>query len=191
MNYKKGVAVAIAAAVVSFYFSKKVIFKVEEPPIQQIKPELVIEQPAQQKKIALVTPKVSDKEITCLADMAYHEARGESTKGIAAVIHVTLNRVNSPKFPKHICGVVYQKTNGSCQYAWVCESRNTSGFRRSKEYKKITMLARRITNMPDRKIHDPTKGSLYYKRINEPSEFFRRKLVPRIAIGQHRFYAET
>lgn len=55
-----------------------------------------------------------DTEFRCLASNVYHEARGESMKGKIAVALVTLNRSEDERFPKTICGVVYQKH----QFSW-------------------------------------------------------------------------
>lgn len=55
-----------------------------------------------------------DSETNCLAKAIYFEARGESNLGKVAVAKVVLNRVNSPKFPNTVCGVVYQKH----QFSW-------------------------------------------------------------------------
>ena len=48
------------------------------------------------------------KQLDCLAEALYFEARGESVKGQFAVADVILNRVESPLFPKTVCGVVQQ-----------------------------------------------------------------------------------
>ena len=42
---------------------------------------------------------ISKEELMCLAKNIYHEARSETTNGMLAVAHVTINRVNSSKFP--------------------------------------------------------------------------------------------
>ena len=55
-----------------------------------------------------------DPSVICLAKNIYYEARGESLPGKLAVAKVTLNRVASPKFPKTVCEVVYQKF----QFSW-------------------------------------------------------------------------
>lgn len=54
------------------------------------------------------------QEIICLAKNIYHESRGESVLGQKLVAKVTLNRVNSPNYPKTICKVVYQVN----QFSW-------------------------------------------------------------------------
>lgn len=182
MTIRKGLTLALSAMVVSFVFGNQVLFKKETP--NKIVPVIVIKEKQKQ-------PTLTKRELTCMTDMAYHEARGEGVKGIAAVIHVTLNRKDSGKFPDDVCGVVYQKFNGKCQYAWVCERKDNSiSFRSTKSYREIELLAATVSSVPNREFIDPTHGSLYYKRIDTPSKFFREKLVPKVAIGEHRFYVE-
>jgi spore germination cell wall hydrolase CwlJ-like protein len=60
-------------------------------------------------------------EFKCLATALYHEARGESIRGQAAVAEVILNRVDDAGFPKSICGVVNQRGNGGCQFSYTCD----------------------------------------------------------------------
>ena len=54
-----------------------------------------------------------NKQLLCMAKNIYYEAASESYEGKLAVAQVTMNRVNSPLYPKTICEVVYQKT-GKC-----------------------------------------------------------------------------
>ena len=49
------------------------------------------------------------RETKCLALNIYHEARGEPVNGQYAVATVTMNRVNSRRYPNDVCHVVYQK----------------------------------------------------------------------------------
>ena len=63
------------------------------------------------------------KEATCLADNIYHEIGTTSEEGMRAVAQVTLNRKREG-FAPSICGVVHQKTNGVCQFSWVCQNNN-------------------------------------------------------------------
>lgn len=48
-----------------------------------------------------------ERELQCLAENIYHEARGESLEGQYAIAEVTMNRLRSPHFPKTVCEVVY------------------------------------------------------------------------------------
>ena len=47
-------------------------------------------------------------EVKCLAQNIYFEARDQKTKGQIAVALVTINRVESRRFPNTVCKVVYQ-----------------------------------------------------------------------------------
>jgi spore germination cell wall hydrolase CwlJ-like protein len=47
------------------------------------------------------------REIRCLAENIYFEARGETLQGQYAVAEVTMNRLASPYFPDTICEVVH------------------------------------------------------------------------------------
>lgn len=61
------------------------------------------------------------RDLECLTQAIYFEARGESTSGQRAVAQVILNRVRAPSFPKTVCGVVYQGVaTGSCQFSFAC-----------------------------------------------------------------------
>ena len=66
-----------------------------------------------------------NKQVECLAKNIYWESASESYEGKLAVAQVTMNRVNSGKFPSDICSVVYQKTVNResrtvCQFSWTC-----------------------------------------------------------------------
>jgi spore germination cell wall hydrolase CwlJ-like protein len=64
-------------------------------------------------------------ELYCLALNIYFEARGEQIEGQYAVADVTLNRVESSRFPDTICEVVYQcRRANRCQFSWVHQIRN-------------------------------------------------------------------
>jgi spore germination cell wall hydrolase CwlJ-like protein len=62
------------------------------------------------------------RQLDCLTQAVYFEARGETARGQAAVAQVVLNRVKSPAFPKTVCGVVFQgaATHG-CQFSFACD----------------------------------------------------------------------
>lgn len=58
------------------------------------------------------------RQVRCLADNVYHEARGEPLLGQMAVAQVTVNRLNPPaptrRQPNSICAVVYAPR----QFSW-------------------------------------------------------------------------
>ena len=64
------------------------------------------------------TPAKGDANWRCLSEALYFEARGETVKGQFAVAEVILNRVDSPRYPDSICGVINQGTGQiyGCQF---------------------------------------------------------------------------
>jgi Cell wall hydrolyses involved in spore germination len=58
----------------------------------------------------------------CLATAALYEA-GRSEAGQKAVMQVVLNRLRHPRFPKTVCGVVYQGAarRTGCQFTFTCD----------------------------------------------------------------------
>lgn len=66
-------------------------------------------------ELVAATPKPAeiDSELRCLAGAVYFESRGESLPGQLAVAHVVINRAQSGRFPKSLCGVVHQKSQFS------------------------------------------------------------------------------
>ena len=82
----------------------------------------------------------SARDLDCLADAVYYEARGETPAGQAAVAQVVLNRVRHPAFPKSVCGVVFQgaRDGTGCQFSFACDGsmdrgREPTAWRRSRE----------------------------------------------------------
>lgn len=61
----------------------------------------------------------NQNDIKCLADNAAYEAAGHGVTAMANVIEVTLNRVGQ----KSVCEIVYERTDGVCQFSWVCNTR--------------------------------------------------------------------
>ena len=78
------------------------------------------------------------RDLECLTQAVYYEARGESAQGQAAVAQVVLNRVRHPAFPKTVCGVVFQGASlgHGCQFSFACDGsmhdrREPEAWRRS------------------------------------------------------------
>jgi spore germination cell wall hydrolase CwlJ-like protein len=69
-------------------------------------------------------PLTEARDLECLTEAVYFEARGETPAGQAAVAQVVLNRVKSPAFPKSVCGVVFQGAadhRAGCQFSFACD----------------------------------------------------------------------
>jgi len=66
----------------------------------------------------------------CLALNVYFEARSQGIGEMIAVSEVVMNRVESPRYPDTVCGVVKQGRhwNGyplrnQCQFSWYCDGK--------------------------------------------------------------------
>lgn len=72
-----------------------------------------------------VTAEFRERQLGCLAKNIYYEAGYEPFEGKVAVAQVTLNRVESGKFPGDVCRTIYQKNifyeKVVCQFSWACD----------------------------------------------------------------------
>ena len=127
------------------------------------------------------------QQVDCLAKNIYHEAKSEPREGQVAVALVTLNRLASGNYANDVCGVVNQKTNGVCQFSWVCQpfiatkslTSNTNSL-----YNDIRNVAVYVLMNYDN-IHDVTKGATYYHADYVNPQWGLPKTTQ---IGRHIFY---
>ena len=116
------------------------------------------------------------RETQCLADNIYFEARGEPFKGKVAVALVTINRTKSDKFPRTICGVVYQKG----QFTWTANKHKITDFTNWTD----SLLAASMA-MEDSKILGDFKATHYHNDTVAPAWGLRKVAK----IGKHTFYS--
>ncbi|MFX3673963.1 MAG: spore cortex-lytic enzyme [Paenisporosarcina sp.] len=64
---------------------------------------------AKQTEQVKLPPEYSQRDLQLMANAVYGEARGEPYEGQVAVAAVILNRVEDPKFPNTISGVIFQE----------------------------------------------------------------------------------
>ncbi len=99
--------------------------------------------PARPLRIAAETPLEGARDLDCLSQAVYYEARGESSDGQAAVAQVVLNRVRHPAFPKSVCAVVYQGAQTrTCQFSFACDG-STRGTREGLAWRRAQSVAAR------------------------------------------------
>ena len=136
-----------------------------------------------------VTAAEQTRQLECLTRNIYWEAASEPFEGKVAVAQVTLNRMQSGKFPDSVCGVVYQKNvfyeKVVCQFSWYCEGNHKMKpihkplWRESEEVaKKVLLEGFRLPGL---------KNALYYHAdyVNPGWQ------LPKIdQIGRHIFYGE-
>ncbi len=75
----------------------------------------------------------ASRDLECLTQAVYYEARGEGSDGMRAVAQVVLNRVRHPAFPKSVCGVVFQGAarRTGCQFSFTCDGSMRGGVNRA------------------------------------------------------------
>ena len=113
-------------------------------------------------------------QMNCLALVGYHEAKGESDRGMIAVMQVTMNRVKSEKFANTICGVVYSPN----QYSW---SKYNPPIKEPKQYERAKRLAYEVVNG---KHHDISGKALFFNSLHKQP----KGTVCTVRIGNHSFY---
>ncbi|WP_168733042.1 cell wall hydrolase [Aliigemmobacter aestuarii] len=126
-----------------------------------------------------------DTEWECLAKALYFEARGESVKGQFAVAEVILNRVQSPRYPSTICGVVHQGGRKGCQFSFTCD-RHPDRIREKAAWAQAGKIARLMIDGAPRAL---TEGATHFHTRNVRPGWARK--FPRTAeIGAHLFYRQ-
>ena len=128
-----------------------------------------------------------EKSLDCLAMNVYREAGNEPFEGKVAVAQVTLNRVNSNKFPKDVCAVVYQKTRFTerviCQFSWYCDSKHRNRPVNDEAYEESYRVAKMVF-LEDFRL-ESIKTALYY-HADYVNPNWKLKRIAKI--GTHIFY---
>ncbi|WP_339107890.1 cell wall hydrolase [Thioclava sp. GXIMD4216] len=158
-------------------FSASQISKMLTPPEGATPPELTAAWLAAQP-----VAKGGD-QFDCLAQVIYHEARGESLAGQQAVAEVVLNRVDDPAFPNTVCGVVHQGGKRSCQFSWTCDGK-TDAIANRASYARVAKVARAMMDGAPRSL---TQGATYFHTpAVRPS--WSKRFVKTTRVGAHIFY---
>ncbi len=137
----------------------------------------------------VVSIKTREQQLDCLAINIYREAGYEPFEGKVAVAQVTMNRVQTGKFGKDVCGVVYQKNvimeRVVCQFSWACDAVhrnrpiNKEAYNESYEVaKKVLLEGFRLSVLKD---------ALYYHATYVNPRWPLEKIGQ---IGQHIFYKQ-
>ncbi|HEY0325218.1 MAG TPA: cell wall hydrolase [Allosphingosinicella sp.] len=118
---------------------------------------------------------VSARELECLTKVILYEAGAESRAGQVAVAQVVMNRVESPRFPDTICGVIYQRGQFSA-----IRSFNPP---RNARWNRAMALARDVLDG-----HEPVVGEALYFHATRVRPAFVRSRTRVATIGNHVFY---
>ena len=137
----------------------------------------------------VVSIKVRENQLDCLALNIYREAGYEPFEGKVAVAQVTMNRVKDGRFGTDVCGVVYQKNvimeKVVCQFSWACDAVHKNRPIGKAAYNESYEVAKKVLLEGFRL--DILKDALYYHATYVNPQWQLDKIGK---IGNHIFYKQ-
>lgn len=127
----------------------------------------------------------ASRDLECLTQAVYYEARGEGRDGMRAVAQVVLNRARHPAFPKTVCGVVFQGAGRrtGCQFSFTCD-----GSMRGRVDRGAWNRARQVaTEALSGRVYAQV-GTATHFHTTAVSPSWRGSLVRVSQVGDHVFY---
>lgn len=125
----------------------------------------------------------TDQDRVCMAKNIYFEARNESIHGQIAIALVTLQRVQDPRYPNTVCGVVYDNK----QFSWYWDGLSDR-IRNFDSYDEIALLASHMLDSNTSMV-DFTYGSTHY-HADYVAPYWTEYMVRKAKIDTHIFYYE-
>jgi spore germination cell wall hydrolase CwlJ-like protein len=122
-----------------------------------------------------------DREMECLANAVYFEARSEPIEGQLAVAEVVLNRASSGRYPTDLCAVITQKA----QFSFIQRGRFPRADRGSEAWKKAVAIA----SIARQKLAGNLPSSVLWYHATYVSPSWGRRLTRQTQIGLHIFYS--
>ena len=130
------------------------------------------------------------RQLACLTKNIYNEAGFEPFEGKVAVAQVTLNRVDSGRFGRDVCGVVYAKNivyeKIICQFSWTCDGKTVLKPIASAHYREAEEVAKKVLLEGFRL---PSMKNAYYYHADYVNPRWGKPKISQI--GRHIFYAEN
>ena len=127
----------------------------------------------------------TSRELECLTQAVYFEARGETPAGQAAVAQVVLNRVRHPAFPKSVCGVVFQGAGKrvGCQFSFACDGsmrrgRETAAWKRAQKVASRALSGAVVASV----------GNATHFHTTNVAPNWGPRLIRTAEVGMHVFY---
>lgn len=131
------------------------------------------------------------REERCLTEAIYYEAGNQSEIGKEAVALVVMNRLNDPRRPNTVCGVITQahivKERKVCQFSFWCETKRKPEKEMWEESLKIAQ--RVLQNYWKRDIILHYNNAVYYHASYVHPKWRTSKVFVG-KIDQHLFYRE-
>lgn len=125
------------------------------------------------------------RDLECLTQAVYYEARGEGREGMKAVAQVVLNRARHPAFPKTVCAVVYQGANrkSGCQFSFTCNGAMRGAVNRTAWSRAREVASKALSGQVFAAVGNATH---FHTTAVSPS--WRNSLVRVNQVGDHLFY---
>jgi len=126
----------------------------------------------------------AERDLTCLTEAVYFEARSESAGGQAAVAQVVMNRLANPNFPKTVCRVVFQgATHPGCQFTFACD-----GSMRQPLELAAWDRARRVAEQALAGVQVASVGAATHYHTVDVDPYWRPTMLRVAQVGLHIFY---
>ena len=131
--------------------------------------------------LAYAGTQTSDREMECLANAVYFEARSEPIEGQLAVAEVVMNRAASGRYPTDLCAVITQKA----QFSFIRRGRFPRADRGSEAWKKAVA----ISSIARQKLAGSLPASCLWYHATYVSPKWGKRLTRQTQIGLHIFYS--
>jgi hypothetical protein len=131
--------------------------------------------------LAFTGTQTSDREMECLANAVYFEARSEPIEGQLAVAEVVMNRAASGRYPTDLCAVITQKA----QFSFIRRGRFPRADRGSEAWRKAVA----ISSIARQKLAASLPSSCLWYHATYVSPKWGKHLTRQTQIGLHIFYS--
>ncbi len=126
-----------------------------------------------------------DKEIKCLAQNIYYEARGESMSGQLAIALVTINRLKMQDYPPTICQIVFQPK----QFSWTRTHKKKYVPHDQQRWAEAMTIAHRVLEGGRLdNVKDITGGSILFHAVYVHPKSWKTHYNKTMQIGKHIFF---
>ncbi len=127
----------------------------------------------------------ASRDLECLTQAAYYEARGEGRDGMQAVVQVVLNRARHPAYPNSVCGVVFQGAarRTGCQFSFTCDGSMRGGVNRSAWDRARDVASKALSGAVYSRV-----GNATHFHTTGVSPGWRHSLIQVSQVGDHLFY---
>ncbi|QZH76185.1 MAG: cell wall hydrolase [Erythrobacter sp.] len=175
--------------------SQPVEDEIQAPQVRFVAAEVVQELPAEREASAIAASDAASlpqlvastdtsgelsREVMCLAQAIYFEARGEPLEGQLAVARVIINRSDSSSFPDDYCSVVTQRSQFSFVRGGTIPQPNTG----SAAWNRAVAVAR----IAHRDQWESPVGDALYFHASHVRPSWAGRLTTRATIDNHIFY---